>query len=450
MQPHRREKLRPALLLLLLPALLASLACLGDGGGGLLSTIDFADEDFSRPNPRPSLEGALTQQCDAEPTPQHYQTAQALERALCLCGDFDNVGTGLTTRSFSRVHGNDTGLAHVGINGSLNAVGNLTVEGDLDVARGLDGVGDITVARDLITGGSVDIVGDWGVGRDAWIEGDLDVVGNLLIGNDLYLAGGFDAVGDVTYNTARRGFTYGGAPCGCASNQLLNVTAEVRARKDAATTAALPSGVGSSDVVLRSGEYYVANPRDLVGSGSITIDGKVGLFVDGDLDTVGSLNIELAPGGELDLWVAGSIKTVGNLQFADERDLHARAFRLFVGGPSSAIIQVGDATFYGSIYAPEADIEYVGDLTVYGSLFADNLEGTGSLAIYYDTDVAAPDPCAEAQPEPVGDRCDANDDCSSGEACDSLAFQCGAPRQCDSTDDCPNGRFCIEGQCTGL
>ncbi len=446
--PTQRSKLTPAILLLLLPALLGSLACLG-GGGGLEANLDFVDEDFSRPSPRPRLEGALAQRCEAEPTPQHYQKAQALDYALCLCGDFDNVGSGLTTRSFSRVHGLDGGLAHVGINGGLDVVGQLTVEGDLNVARGLDGVGDLTVARDLITGGGVDIVGDWGVGGDAWIEGNLDVVGTLSIREDLYLSGGFSAVGDVTYDEARRGFAYAGAPCGCGSAQILDVAAEVASRRGSAS-AALPSGLGRQDVTLSAGEYFIADPGDLVGSGQITIQGRVGLFVDGDIETVGSLNIMLAPGAELDLWVAGRVETVGNLRFADPRDVHARAFRLFVGGPGSAIVNVGGAELYGSIYAPEADIEYVGDLTVYGAIFANNLQGTGSLTVYYDTDVAAPDPCAEAEPEPTGDRCDADSACGAGEACDSLAYQCGAPRECESSGECSSGRFCIEGQCTGL
>jgi len=369
-------------------------ACLPGGGGGLF--WNPIDEDFSRPSPQPAVQGALRRACsDTTPPDQHFQTEVAFEHALCLCGDLENVGQGLLTRSRSYALGNDGGFAHVGVNGAISVVGHFDIDGDLNVARGIDGVGDLGVEGNLLCGNDVDVVGNWNVNGDAWIDGDLSGVGSIDINGDLYLTGDLSAVGNVSYGDGHKGFTYAGQPCGCGANQLIDVPAEIARHKADNDNDRIPGGIGSDSLVLDSGDYYFDDPADFVGARSITVRGRVAVYVDGDLSTVGNLNIDVQPGAELALWVTGRVETVGNLKLAAGDSDRPRAFKLFMGGRGSSIVNVGNATFIGSIYAPEVDIEYVGNLEVQGSLFANNLSGTGNLTVTYDTDVAAPPACVD-------------------------------------------------------
>ena len=369
-------------LLLTLPA-----ACLGGFGG--LGAFEPIDEDFERPSPILNAEGALRRQCQPD---KLDGPSQVFEHALCLCGDLDDVGSGVVTRSSSHLAGNDPGLGHVGVNGRVDLVGNFAVDGSFNAAGGIDGVGDLDVGRELITGNDVDVVGNWTVGQDAWIDGDLDVVGDMDINGDLFLSGSLSAVGDVNFVDGRRGFDYRGAPCPCGRNQIIDVAAEVAKRRDLNNNDRLGSG---DELILDDGEYYFARPQDVLGKREIRVVGRASIFVEGDIETVGEMNLVVEEGAEAELWVSGTIKTVGNLELGAPSKSRARAFKLFMGGRGEALVNVGNAQFVGGIYAPEADIDFVGDLEVRGSLFANNLKGTGSLDIEYDSDLSAPPECVE-------------------------------------------------------
>ncbi|MEL6181925.1 MAG: hypothetical protein AAFS10_23390, partial [Myxococcota bacterium] len=198
------------------------------------------------------------------------------------------------------------------------------------------------------------------------------------------------------FNNARRGFRYRGTPCSCGSNQIIDVAAEVAARRTSNDNLSLPNTIGTVDMTLTSGEYFIQDPGTLVGSAQLTIQGRVALFVEGDLESVGNLNIQLAENAELEMWVSGLISSVGNLNVSVANADRPRAFKLYMGGSGAALVNVGNANLVGAIYAPEVDIEYVGNLTVHGALFARNLKGTGNLVLVHDTDLPAPDACADA------------------------------------------------------
>ncbi len=156
---------------------------------------------------------------------------------------------------------------------------------------------------------------------------------------------------------------------------------------------------------------------------------------------------------ELELWVSGSVRSVGNLRFAREADARARAFKLYVGGQSSTIVNVGLGRFYGGIYAPNADLEFAGAVKVYGSLFARNVKGVGSLDVYYDTDIMIPDGCVDQWPDPVDEidfDCAQDTDCGSGQTCDELNRECIDEADCDHDNECLGNDRCIDGQCAVL
>ncbi|MDX9721847.1 MAG: hypothetical protein RBU37_13940 [Myxococcota bacterium] len=358
------------------------------------SQFDYVDENFTRPSPTTVVQSALQQAC-SQPTVLLQSERDAFGHALCLCGNISNVGDGLMTSSKSYLLGSDQGKGHVGINGRVEVVGDFVVGGVLEAGQGLSGVGDLRVSDSLLSGSDVSMTGDWEVGGDAWIDGDLDAVGSFRIGRGLYLSGDFSAVGQVSYQTGHLGFTYGGPPCPCNPSQLVDVAAEVAAHASDNDNARLPTGIGEQALILDAGSYYFSQGSEVVGASSITIRDHVKMYVQGDLESVGSLDLIVEPNAELELWVAGKLSTVGNLNFADASDGRPRAFRLFMGGSGASVVNVGNASFVGAIYAPEVDIEYVGSLRVEGSLFARSIDGTGTLEIVYDTDLATSQDCAD-------------------------------------------------------
>jgi hypothetical protein len=163
---------------------------------------------------------------------------------------------------------------------------------------------------------------------------------------------------------------------------VLDVVAAVqgaRATNDDAAAGLDPTldSVGDFALALGSGSYYLQS-FSTVGSATLTIDGAVALFVDGDLETVGDAHFDLTPGSTLDLYVAGSVSMVGGALFN-----HAApgTVRLYVGGPTGKLDLVGAQEVIGAVYAPDADLELVGDTRFVGSVFARNLDGVGQLSI---------------------------------------------------------------------
>lgn len=380
---------------------------------------------------------------------------EVFSRAMCLCGDLGDFGQGLRTRSWSHTWGRDEGRGHVAINGTADIVGYANVNGMLEIGGDLKGLGKVTAEGDLRTGGSFGGVGSYAALGDAYVNGDLGGLGYVRVLGDLYINGQVQTLGVVDYENLGGSFAWSGVPpCGCADHQIIDVAAEVQARRQRNNNSSLPTGgLGLREFTLQSGEYYFDNANLLVGSARIRIEGHVALYLEDDLDTVGNLDIELGPRAELELWVSGSVRTIGNLRFAREGDARARAFKLYVGGEEAAIVNVGLGRFYGGIYAPRADIGFFGGLKIYGSVFARNIHGAGSLDVFYDTDLVVPDDCAESWPDPVDevDRdCKSDDNCPEGQICDELTRECVDEPDCQNDNDCPGNDRCIDGHCVVL
>jgi hypothetical protein len=377
--------------------------------------------------------------------------------ALCLCGALEDVGQGLRTRSFSRTFGQDPGHGHVGINGQMDVIGYARVGGDLDVGGRVGGIGKITTEGDFQSGGELGGIGAYAVFGDARVNGNVGGLGYVKILGDLYTNGAVQTLGYVDYNTLGGSFSYDASytPCGCSASEIIDVAAEVAAAGRRNDNGLLPNGgIGAREVVLREGDYYFQTADALIGAGRIDIEGRVRLFVDGDIDSLGHLELNLAQYAELELWVAGSVRTIGNIRFAREEDARARAFKLYVGGPDATVLQVGNARFFGAIYAPQADIGFVGNLQVFGAVVANNIRGAGNLDIFYDTDITVSDDCVDEHPDPADDpECKDDDQCADGSICDEVTHDCvDDPDESECEDDagCVGRDICIEGECIVL
>ncbi len=391
--------------------------------------------------------------CDEEVA----QEDQVFGHALCLCGALEDVGQGLRTRSYSRTFGEDSGHGHVGINGQMDVIGYARVGGDLDVGGRVGGIGTIITQGDFQSGGELGGIGSYAVSGDARVNGNVGGLGYVKILGDLYTNGAVQTIGYVDYTALGGSFPYeaGYTPCGCSPQEIIDVAAEVRAAGTRNDNGLLPNGgIGAREVVLREGDYYFQTADALIGAARIDVEGRVRLYVDGDIDSLGHLELNLAPYAELELWVAGSVRTIGNIRFAREEDARARAFKLYVGGPEAAVLQVGNARFYGAIYAPTADIGFVGNLQIFGSVVANNIRGAGNLDIFYDTDITVADDCIDDHPDPADDpECKDDDQCADGSVCDELTHDCvdePDERDCEEDADCGGRDICVEGVCLVL
>lgn len=378
------------------------------------------------------------------------------ERALCLCGELADVGQGLRTRSYSRTFGRHEGHGHVGVNGKVDVIGYARVEGNLDVGRSVQGIGKLTTDGDLRSGGDFGGLGSYVVFGDARVNGDLQGIGQIKVEGDLFLNGRQGNLGSMEAGSVRGSYEHPSAPpCECRGAGVIDVAAEVARRRTQNNNSALPTGgLGFQEVTLRAGEYYFDSVDALVGAAKLRIEGRVAIFLDDDLDAVGHLGVELAPQAELALWVRGSVRSIGNLRFARQEDVRARAFKLYVGGAEAAIVNVGNARFFGGVYAPQADIGFVGNLQVHGAVFARNLRGAGNLEIFYDTDIVVPNDCIDEHPEVVprdpDETCKDDDECDDDEVCDELTHECVDEGECEDDGDCPGSDRCIDGQCVVL
>ncbi|MEZ4364335.1 MAG: hypothetical protein R3B48_29440 [Kofleriaceae bacterium] len=326
---------------------------------------------------------------------------ELVEHAVCVCGDFSQTGR-LTVKE------GPAGVGSVGVNGVTDLVAQTQVSGSWYAWGGFSSVGqtafgpEAAIGGSLITPGDLSNVGTLSIAGDVHVGGDLDSTGALTVGGMLGVRGTTDLVGE--HQIASRGdyLAPAAAPCGCDEASMFDVGQAVEAARISAGGETSEELIGEATVRLTTGAYYLKDPSS-VGNAVHIIEGNVSLFVDGSLDSVGSAEWKIAPGGHLDLFVSGDVSHVGNLVAGSDAD--PDAFRLYVGGQSAAIDAVGESAFFGSIYAPQAMISYVGDTRVVGSIYAKQLDGVGDLTVEYGRPVLAPSSCdaPPAPPAPGGD-----------------------------------------------
>lgn len=308
----------------------------------------------------------------------HCSPAPSLVKtAVCVCKDLDVTGS-------LKTHARGPELpADVGVGGDVSLVSGSEIDGSLRVDGKLDAVGDLGVAHHVWAAGGVQSVGTLDVGGDLASGSDLDGVGDLVVRGQLRVAGDDSWVGSREVSGGRAGYE---APsvsdaCGCDAASIYDVSKAVATARDHNDNQSLGKsleGVGTTSISLPSGRYYVGRMTS-VGDLSIRVEGDVQLYIDGDLDSVGTNNIEIGEHGTLDLFVGGTLSSVGEVRLGDPN--RPEAFRLYVGGASSRISLVGGTSWSGVIYAPTSSIQLVGETEIHGAIVAGSIHKTGDLVV---------------------------------------------------------------------
>jgi hypothetical protein len=372
--------------------------------------------------------------------------------ALCSCVDLD-LGAGFRTDSFDGHAGPystavalSAGGGPVGINGRASIRAGAEVQGTLIIAgSGTSSIGDEeTIYGDLKTNGDLEVGRRVVVRRDAWIRGGITAPDGVRIEGNLYqpagapAPAGLDLVGGhrVADVTVPR-------PCACAAGDDAAIVAAVLDASASNDNASVPLAPGdltdphpSGPIRLRCGRFYV---DQVSGSAPVTllVEGQAALFVGGDFTAWDGLNVEFAPGGELDVFVGGSFSLGSATSWGDPR--HAAALRLYVAGPTASMADA--TTFAGNLYAPVATVAAQA-LEIFGSIVAGGLFSTNGIVIHFDRAVLG----AAAACTGTGPRaCTSCSDCLGTDGC--ARGVCGS---CASDLDCCDPLVCSNQRCVAL
>jgi hypothetical protein len=269
----------------------------------------------------------------------------------------------------------------------------------------------------------------------------------MSVGRDLYLAPASEADGQtprwsaamVAGRIARTDLSLP-PPCPCDRRERLDVAEMVTWAQDHNDNASL--GFAPEEL------YWVAQPTTRVlpcgryhfdtinGTGVLTlrIDSKVAIFV-GDL--LGWIEIELGPGGSLDLFVSGWFQPRGGVLGNRERPSATRVYVHDQPNPGP-VIMVGELV--SNFAAPTAGAQTLGVLRR-GSMLVRDLVVADSLTVEYDPAVTDPGVCGVDE----GQACSGCGECAAGLAC--VAGECGV---CGSDGDCCAPLTCVDGRCRPL
>jgi hypothetical protein len=395
---------------------------------------------------------------------------------LCVCGDLGLAGD-LETRTL-QAPGEDAPViaAGVGVNGDYELAGRGDIEGPLTVGGTFSPVGDQVVAGELHVGGQTSVVGDAVVEHDAYLAGDIDSIG-LNIAGTLYSTDDEDYAGwEVSYaERVTQAFTVD-APCGCEdAPDVQSFIDEAREDNDneAAGLAAdaWTSLVGDHEATLSSGRYYVEG-IELAGDLRIAIDGPVALYVGGDVEMAGEIDIALeSDDAELNLFVGGDIGAAGELVIGSDAD--PERVRLYVAGDGE-IGLAGGLALYGALYAPRAVLSSAGDVEIAGAAVVRDVQTAGSLRVAFDAmlldthssceapaDEPADEPAEEPDDEPISETAEPSEPAPADEpseepeepeepSTDEHGCPEEEPTSCETSLDCDAPNVCLDGICAPL
>ena len=226
--------------------------------------------------------------------------------AVCSCNSVTDTGL-LLTDSFNSLFGPyvDGGLGGgVGANNNLNLAGAFGVGGSLwaDSTAGLNVAGGAKIGIELHDNGPFDGLGVEGVGANAYVNGNVTSLGLLTIQGDLYVPQSSVVTPFLVSDQQQiLGPVAVGPPCDCSSSQLIDVAGIVAygaVNNDNATIGLDPNVFATGALLsatrldLPCGSYYLSSIQ-ANGTMTIAIHGNTALFIGGDVNPNGLLQITL-------------------------------------------------------------------------------------------------------------------------------------------------------------
>jgi ethanolamine utilization microcompartment shell protein EutS len=325
--------------------------------------------------------------------------AAVFRAAVCACGDLGLAAAvtldGFDSRTGPWAPGGAGGdLASnrgVDTNAALTVGGSVTAT-SLAAGPRADIAGDLALAADLGRGSST-----ISVGGSARIGGDV-AVGALDVRGTLTTSAASVVTGAVTAGTRATGPVAVPPPCPCDAASALDVAAVIAlhatANHDAAIGLqpdALAAASGDQTLTLPCGRYYLAGVQIDGGGLRVRAEGRVALFIAGNVTIDGDLTVEVAPDAELDLFVGGALNLPGLVTLGDPA--RPRALRVYVASAGTLALS-GGSTIAGNLYAPAADLASSAAVEIFGAVLVNHWNLSAPAAVHYDRAIAtAGDSC---------------------------------------------------------
>ncbi len=368
--------------------------------------------------------------------------AKRLRFAVCSCQDFAWEGQ-LRTDSFNSQTRTQGQNGSVGVNGAVTGPspfdigGSLWVGGNTRARDAVQLVGAGRVSGEVHSGGTIASSGQVSIEGDVYSEGALSIQGSFDVAGSVIVPAGTRVEGAAAAQGTVHQPVDVATPCDCETPlDIQGIVAAFSQKNDNAAAGVdshsfeqFPSG---KSVELDCGRYYFTR---IVGTSlSLHVNGRTAIFIDGELNMLGALEIDLKPGAELDLFVAGNVTFTGATSFGSVAE--PARIRVYVGGSNVALD--GQMKLGANLYAPFARVAAVSHLEMSGSVFGKQLEFPGGLTVHYDEAVLDVPGC-----DPPGHDCGSCEDCyGSAGACKEN--QCTA---CSSNGDCCPPQRCNSGVC---
>ena len=144
-------------------------------------------------------------------------------------------------------------------------------------------------------------------------------------------------------------------------------------------------GIQSYDYVLDTGNYQLSS-LSLSGQARILVRGDAVLYVKGPFAMAGQAQIEIAAGASLKIYVAGNVDLKGNGIM--NANIDALKFGLYGLPTCTSIALGGNASFTGTIYAPQAAFSAGGggnnQYDCVGAVIANSISMNGHFSFHYD------------------------------------------------------------------
>ena len=150
--------------------------------------------------------------------------------------------------------------------------------------------------------------------------------------------------------------------------------------------------ITTAGTISSSAKYDSINLAADPNKGAIlTIDGKVELYVTGDIKLGNSDEIRILPGSSLTIYLGGNL-IVDNGGAINNLTSDAKALKIYGLDTCTIIDFKNSGAFYGAIYAPEADILLRNGAQVYGAMVGKTFTQDVSGNFHYDMSLREVDP----------------------------------------------------------
>lgn len=137
------------------------------------------------------------------------------------------------------------------------------------------------------------------------------------------------------------------------------------------------------DITLSAKDSGAYSSISIANNGQLRITGHCVLAVSGDIELKNDAEVYITDSGSLTLYLAGDFDAKNSSGVVNTSAVPSK-FKLYGTGSKQTIDLKTDHSFFGVIYAPNADMTLYNGGSAYGSFIVNNFEMKNSGHVYYD------------------------------------------------------------------